>query len=361
MRKIEYLEKINLQLFGESHALATADIQRTTDNTQNVDDMSVEMKTFYNKALLESAKPNLVYQQLGKKTSLPANNGKIVEWRRFSDLAKATTALEEGVTPAGHKFYVTKITAEVRQYGDYTIVSDVLSKTTIDPIIVEFTKKHGANASLTIDTITRDEIMTGTNVAFAPKADGTVVSARQNLDTSCIITPKTVARVASILKKKNAPTINGSYVAVIHPSVEFDLITDPNWIDVNKYSNTEKIFNGEIGKLYNVRFLVSTEAKIWAKTTDNCPADTEGGSSHPALAVYGSVFVGQDAFGVVDLEGGGLEMIIKDANSGGVENALNQRGSVGWKVTGYCAKILQPDYMVRLESCSSFSKDDTAN
>ena len=337
----------NLQLF------AVADYtQKTTDVG-----ISAEMKTFYDTELLKGAQPNLVFQQFGKKQPLPQNNGKVVEWRKFSDLAKATTELEEAVTPDGHKFTVSTVTATVKQYGDYTIVSDVLELTSIDPYIAEITKIHAENAARTIDTITRNVLLGTTNRMFAPKSSGTAVSARTSLDLTCVITPKAVAKAVAILKKANAPTINGDYVMVVHPSVEFDLITSEGWIGVEKYTPeaAKNIFNGEIGKLYGMRFVRSTEAPVYAPAART--VDTAN-----KIAVYPCLAFGKDAYGVVDLQGGGLEMIIKSKDSGGTENALNQRGSVGWKVTGYATAILNNDYLVDLEVVSSeFSLTDVNN
>ena len=332
----------NLQLF------AASDYTQTTGDAG----MSAEMKTFYDTQLLRDAQPNLVFYDAGKKQKLPKNHGKTIEWRKFSDLAIATTALTEGVTPEGHKFTVTAITSTLYQYGDYTITTDVLELTTIDPYIVEATTKHSQNAAKTIDTITRNVVMAGTNVLYAPKSNGTAVVARSGLDATCTLTPTLCAKAATVLRQNDAPTVNGDYLAIVHPSVEFDLITNSAWIGVHQYTDeVEKVYAGEIGRLYNIRFMRSTNAKIW-----------KGGASDPSgLAVYGVPVFGKDAYSVVDLEGGGLEMIIKPTSSGGTENALNQRGSIGWKVTGYAAAVLYQNYLTRIECCSAFSATDSAN
>ena len=339
-------------LFKDLQLFAVSDYTQATTDAG----ISAEMKTFYDTTLLRNAQPNLVFQQFGQKQPLPKNNGKVVEWRKFSDLAKATTELTEGVTPDGHKFTVSTVTATVKQYGDYTIVTDVLELTSIDPFISEATKKHAENAAKTIDTITRNVLLGTTNRVFASKSNGTAVTARTSLDLTCAITIKNIAKVAAILKKKDAPTIDGSYVMAVHPSIEFDLITQDGWLGVEKYTDSvSNVFNGEIGKLYGIRFVRSTEAPIYAPTSRT-------GADANKIAVYACLAFGKDAYGVVDLEGGGLEMIIKSKDSGGTENALNQRGSVGWKVTGYATAILNPDYLVDFECTSAeFSLTDVAN
>ena len=85
----------------------------------------------------------------------------------------------------------------------------------------------------------------------------------------------------------------------------------------------------------------------------------EGGASKDGpCAVYGTLFFGKDAFGVVDPEGMGMEMIIKDAAQ--IGGPLNQFSTVGYKFES-AAKILYQNRMVRVESCSAYSSIDEAN
>ena len=85
----------------------------------------------------------------------------------------------------------------------------------------------------------------------------------------------------------------------------------------------------------------------------------EGGDSRNGpCAVYGTLFFGKDAFGVVDPEGMGMEMIIKDAAQ--IGGPLNQFSTVGYKFES-ATKILYQNRMVRVESCSAYSGVDEAN
>ena len=111
------------------------------------------------------------------------------------------------------------------------------------------------------------------------------------------------------------------------------------WIEVHKYATPENIYEGEIGKIANIRFVQSTEAKIWKDTT--CPTD---------LAVFGTIVLGAHAYAVTEVQGGGLQHIVKQLGYG--DDPLNQRASVGWKATKV-AKRLVEQYMVRIESCSA--------
>ena len=146
------------------------------------------------------------------------------------------------------------------------------------------------------------------------------------------------------------PTFNGDYVAIIHPYVAYDLQRDPEWIDAHKYAQPENLFTGEIGKVAGVRFVESTEAKVW-KDSD-CPQKSAASGSDPATyyGVFSTLVLGKNAYGVTEVTGGGLQTIVKPLGAG--EDPLNQRSTVGWKGI-LTAKILLEQNMVRIESVSA--------
>ena len=335
--------------------LANLNTNVTTANTTG-NNLTAEMKTFYDMTLIDEAGPALVHDQFGQKRPIPANGGKKIEFRKFNPLPKALTALTEGVTPDGGKLDVSKLEAEVSQYGYYIVQSDVLELTAIDNTIVEATKMLGRQAGLTLDTITRNKLMAGTNVMYCPKiASGgteTPVTSRANLDATAQLTVDVVNQVVAKLRAKNAPTINGDYVAIIHPFVAYDLMRDPAWLDAHKYTTSENIYAGEIGKIGGVRFVQTSEAKIYTGSADNCPS---------GLAVFATLFLADGAYGVTEISGGGLQTIVKQKGSAGTADPLDQRSSIGWKAMK-TAEILVEPYMVRVESCSArFSASAQAN
>ena len=388
--------------------------------------LSAEMKTYYGMELLENAKPQLVHNQFAATKPLPAGGGKTVEWRKFGSFDKALTPLTEGVTPDGSGISVSYITKELAQYGDYTTVSDMLDLTAIDDVVLEITDRHGSNMGLTLDTVTRNEIQQGSQVIYAPvQGEGgsqTDVLHRYDLTDKCKLTSELVAKAATQLKKMNAPTFEGKYVCIIHPSVAFDLRQDPAWVAAHQYAAATELFSGEIGELHGVRFVETTEAKIFrgqdlarnSRTltvngkVDNASAVTFDGGTVAAnalkgryvllggkrckvlsntasqmtldtgvtagfdlnihktgeggaegCAVYGCLFLGKGAYGVVDLSEG-TEVIVKPRGSSGTADPLDQRSSVGWKGI-HAAAILYDEYMVRVECGSSYSGEDKAN
>ena len=241
-------------------------VQTTLLNTTG-NDLSPEMKTYYDMTLLDYAQAALVHDQFGQKRPIPKNGGKTIEFRAFTPLKKALTALTEGVTPNGNQLDVTTITATVAQYGDFIVQSDVLELTALDNTILEATKLLGRQAGLTLDTITRNVLVAGTNVMYAPNiaSDGTEteVTSRGALDSTSILTVDLIEQVVAELRAQNAPTIGGDYIGIIHPYTAYDLMRDPDWRDPHKYQDTTNLYEGEIGKIAGVRFVQTTEAKIW--------------------------------------------------------------------------------------------------
>lgn len=342
------------KLFAMFPMLTALNLQLFATQTTTQEGLSAEMKTFYDMTLIDEASANLVHDQFGQKRPIPKNGGKTIEFRKFSPLAKATTPLTEGVTPSGNSLTVTNITATVRQYGDFIVQSDVLELTALDNTILEATKLLGRQAGATLDTVVRNVLQAGTNVTYCPKlaADGTetAVTSRADLDATAQLTVDVVNQVVAKLRAQNAPTINGKYVAIIHPYVAYDLMRDPAWIDAHKYAQPENLYEGELGEIGGVRFVQSTEAKVYTGT--GCPT---------GLAVFGSLFFGDGAYGVTEIEGGGLETIVKQKGSAGTADPLDQRSSVGWKALK-TAELLIPNYLVRVESCSKrFSATAQAN
>ena len=315
--------KINLQLF--------ADMNTQTTGTGTLSD---EMKVYYSDYLIDNAVPKLVHDQFGQKHPIPKNGGKTIEFRKYSPLPKLLTPLTEGVTPDGQSLTVSTIEATIAQYGGYITLADVLLLTAIDNNMVQATKLLGNQAGATLDTITREVLNGGTNVVYAGG-----VASRDALSADSKLTVDDIKKAVRALKNQNADKIGDSFVAIIHPDVTYDLTNDPQWQAVKDY-DPKDWYEGEIGKIAGVRFVETTEAKIF-----------EGG-------VYSTLVLGENAYGVTEVEGGGLEHIVKQLGSAGTGDPLNQRATVGWKAIKVAERLVE-QFMVRIESKSTFA--GTAN
>ena len=334
--------------------------------------LSAEMKDFYDTELLENARVEQFYAQFAKRQPLPHSHKGTVEWRKWNTFAPASQ-LTEGVIPTGQKFGVSAITGTIAQYGTYTAITDRLELRAYDDVILGATEEMGASAAETQEKLIRDALLTNANVLYCdnivlatgaktadaaaaggnPAVKGTPDAPSYMLDDGtnrCVLTPAMVNKAVTILKKNRVPRINGRYYAVIHPSVAHDLRECEGWIEAHKYASPEEILNGEIGELHGVRFIEDVFAPVIKSLT---VANANGG------AVYATYFFGKDSFGIIDPEGGALEMIIHD--KGEIGGPLNQFSTIGYKFETNGATILYPERLLRVMSCSSYSASDTAN
>lgn len=331
---------LNLQLFADVEPTTITSNVVSPVNVTKQTSMSATMKTFYDTTLLENAREAMIFTQFGEKQPMHGNR---VEWRKFNTFAKAMNPLTEGVIPTGQKFGMTNITGEITQHGDFTAVSDRLELESYDDVIFGATEEMGAAEGETYDTLTRNVLVAGNSVMY-PIDD---ITSREGIARMHVLTPELVNKAATWLKKNKAPKINGSYVALIHPSVAYDLRQSEEWKEYHKYNDTAPIFKGEIGELHGVRFIETTNGKIW-----------DNGSNTDGSVVYATLFLGAKAFGILDPEGEGMEMIVKTREQ--IGGPLNQFSTIGYK---FChgARILYQERLLRVETGSSFGLIDKPN
>lgn len=314
--------------------------------------LSAEMKTFYDRTLLERTVPVLLFSKFGQTKPIPAHGGRTIEWRKFSALPTATTPLVEGTLYNDLKdVTVTYITGSVAQYGDALGFSDLVSTVAIDPLLTEFTKILAEQAAQTIDELVRDALVSqGTSFQYANGASGRsdIVAGDnfKNMDgaggTSAAGGSLADLRLIKLQMKLNrARPINGFYQMITHPRVMHDIQSTDEWRQAQLYNQTNRIFDGSVGELYGIKF--------WE--TDVAPVFTDQGSGS-TVDVYGSLIFGQDAFGIVKLAGHNLQTVFKPLGSAGSADPLNQQGTMGWKVT-FGVKILQQLFMLRYECATS--------
>ncbi len=320
--------------------LALFDAEGHVTNTTGTDTLSEEMKTYYSDYLIDLAEPELVHDQFAQKQPIPKNGGKTIQFRKFDALPgdADSRALEEGKTPAGQKLSMGIVEATVGQYGGFVEISDMLILTAIDNNLVQATRLLASQAAKVLDGITRDAMALGGIRRLA----GGVTEPEQlsNANNKHYLTVNDIRLAVRTLKRANAPKINGSYMGIIHTDVAYDLQSDPEWKAPHEYKDTENLYEGEIGKLYGVRFVETSEGKVHEKLGAN---DSD---------VYETFVFGADAYGTTEITGGGLEHIVKQLGSAGTADPLNQRATVGWKATKV-SKVLVDDYLVRIMSAAT--------
>lgn len=299
-----------------------------------------QQQTFYDRVLLERILKELVFLQHGQKNdkkSIPKNHGDTANWRKFNSLPIPTQPLVSGVTPAGKNLSISQITATVKQEGDFVLLTDFLDLVGYDPVITETTELISEQSAETLETRVRDIIFNGTNVYYVGGGPD-----RINVAAGDTFTGLEVRRARQIMARNSIKMVEGNaYLGFIHPDGAFDLKGDTEWREPNTYADPKNIFNGEIGKLYGVRWIESVMCPIWQ------------GEGAAGADVYGALILGRGSYGVVDIAGSSTpEIIVKQKGSAGSADPLDQRSTVGWKAVMTAVRLNELSLM-RIEHGSS--------
>jgi len=258
------------------------------------------------------------FYAIADKRPLPSNYGKTINFNRYVNLGALTTPLTEGSVPVAQTLQSTGVSAVVAQYGGYVSVSDLLQIEAVSDVQANAMKVLDYQARLSIDTIIRNTVNTNGTIVYANGK-----TSLNNLAATDVFNAAEVRKMENDLARANVlPMSDGSYVCISHPQGFYDLKSDTStggWLTSNQYKNPEKIFSGEFGKLYNVRFISSTNAYTTANATPvNC---------------YYNYFFGMEGLAVTDLAQQNLRTFAKKAGSAGSMDPLDQINTVGWKVT----------------------------
>lgn len=298
-----------------------ANLNYTSQNSTNL--TNVIFPAWLEKTLLKPLRAELLFDQYGKKSKLMKGQGKLIRWNRPVDIAADTTALTEGETPDGGAISYDKVEATALQYGKYVAVPDLVQHLAItDPLkdaleILSFTAKK------TIDTLARNEVDANGTAQYA---DEQANAAAVEASSAAILDAEELRIAAFELKKVDAPTFDEDmYQGLIHPAGEYDLLSGTasgDAVEASKYTTMKVVEKGVFGSLYGIKLKRTTQIRV------------DGANTH----TYKNIIFGKDAFGVVNLDGMGLEMIVKPLGSG--DDPLNQRATAGYKFT-YVAKVLQ--------------------
>lgn len=317
----------------------------------NTTSIPAEVNNFYDRTLLLRAVPLFIHTRWAQIRDIPRKAGTTtIKFRRYSNLVAATTALSEGITPSGSALSVTDITATVLQYGDYITITDVLDYQSQDPVLMEAAEILGDQMGDTLDQLTRDVLAAGTNVYYP-----STYTTRIQITSADIITQTLITKTVRLLKNNkarrmtkmvdattgyNTTPLNASYIGLVHPNTTFDLKSLTGWTPIEKYSSTNGVMEGEVGKVDEVRFVESVNCKVFS------------GLGASGIDVYGTLVFGSDAYGTTRISGEAMKNIVKPLGSGGTNDPLEQRATSGWKAT-FVAKILNNAFLVRIEHAVS--------
>ena len=308
-------------------AYTNTDTNMTTSSA-----LSAGMQTYYNRELLRTFEPNLVHLQFGDEHRMPPHSGLVMNMRKLIPLETNTKALSEGDPGESVMLAETEVTVQLQQYGEYARCTDKLDLTHLDMDIMRRTKLFGDAGARSIDAVVREELAKCANVIYAGGK-----ASRAELTAADKLTSRELRKAVKTLKKNHAQTFGGYFVAIIGPDTMYDLQEDEAFVKVSQYQDKENIYTGEVGRLFGVRLVETTEAKIFE------------GAGASGADVASVIVLGQYAYGVTSLKGAKPRVIVKPAGSAGTADPLDQISTVGWKMDGFGAKLLQPEYAVRIK------------
>lgn len=290
-----------------------------------------EMMTYLERVFLERSKAQTIHGEGAYEKKHAANSGKTVTWNRYTPLSTTGALLTEATNPSETNITGATVSATVAEYGKFDKISSLLYATSIDRAAKEKTEVISQNAGETIDSLIRDELATGATTQFAGgKANLTAVGATDVLNST------ELKKAVRTLKKNNALTYgDGYFLGKIGPDTSFDLMSDSVWVNAHTYKDGKELYKGEIGKLFQVRFLeASSNQKNEASTA----------------TVYSNFIHGREAFGTVSLDESNYGLKIKTPSKSDTSNPLDMFLTIGWKADGFVAKTLNSSWIVNIKT-----------
>lgn len=286
---------------------------------------------YYDKLLLKMLRQlNFEFAKYAVEKSLPRNYGDTINWRRYVKLSPTTVPLTEGVTPEGKEIAGSSITAVITQYGDVMYLSDLVELEQLDDVKREYAIELGYLAKETLDLIVRNVLVAEGSAFFAAARAGLGTLAAGDKPAVDDFRKITIAMKKAFLGGNRKA--GGKYVALVSPEVMFDLFDDQRMQDFMDFGQSNAPFgDGMIVEMFGIRFV----EVLNAPTAQN---DT--------VTAHDSIVIGEEAYAITKLEGAGLSIITKGLGSAGVEDPLNQRQSMGWKINGFGARVLNNEAVV---------------
>lgn len=307
--------------------LQTTGIINSTGTTQG----TLKPDAYYDKLLLKMLRQlNFEFAKYAVEKSLPRNYGDTINWRRYVKLSPTTVPLTEGTTPDGKAISGSSITAVIAQYGDVMYLSDLVELEQLDDVKREYAVELGYLAKETLDLIVRNVLVAEGSAFFAAARAGLGTLASGDVPKIDDFRKITIAMKKAFLGGNRKA--GGKYVALVSPEVMFDLFDDERMQDFMSFGQSNAPFNdGMTVEMFGIRFVEVLNAPT---------------AQNPTVTAHDSLIIGEEAYAITKLEGAGLSIITKGLGSAGVEDPLNQRQSMGWKINGFGARVLNNEAVV---------------
>lgn len=305
------------------------------------------VRVVYSKEIEFKALPNMRFMQFAQtKTELGTEPGLTISMLTYNNLTLGGKLEEmKNMTTQAMSGSTKQLT--VTEYGNAISVSELLIQSSFDDIMASATTLLGRDYAQVVDTELRDAALTGTNIVYASKSDGTAVTSRATLDTTCKMKVSTIKDAIEILSTNNAPKAVGgtAWICFVHPHQSRGLRDDPAWINASNYGAPEQLFTGEIGRIDDCRF-IETTLMCNGAANESDPAYDEAlvkgaDNGNATTNVYQAVLFGDAYYGIAF----GLPVELRD---NGVEDFGRKRSLAWYSIFG--VGKLHDEYGVVIET-----------
>lgn len=249
-------------------------------------------------------------------------------------------AITEGTNPTAVTWGATSYGSGPFQFGILVQVSDLLVRDSAIEVVDACSEEVNKALARLVDTVVQTVVNAGTNgVIYAGGK-----TSRTGLGAGDVLTQTEMTKAVTWMRSANAAGVkpfDGSYyVAVIHPTVAGDLLSNSQtgaWQDMARYSSVDDVKAGKLGSFRGVRYLETAHQDYYNSTVN----------------VFPTTLVGEQSFGWGYFQQP-TPILVTDPDS---NNPLNLFTSIGGKVTlGVTRFEDKPGVfrIVRTESATSF-------
>lgn len=305
----------------------------TTTGYSSDSTLSPAIQTIWSKEILFQAMPVLRFEQFAvKKTELGVMPGLTVNFMRYTNLstnASVGAELTEGVRLEPNALSASQIQITVKEQGNAVAVTELLLNAAFDDVMASASRLLGRHMAQSMDIQARNTLYASgvpfgggaavpPSVVFGRLTNGSTrgsiapyeYSAAGSANAPGYLSPATIKDAVEILAGQNIPRLGDTYVCFVHPSQSRSLRDWPEFIEVTKYAAPGNFMLGEIGRLYDVVFIETTQVlKGPNGYVDVNPSS--GGVQDPTADSYSAIMIGDNAFGQaialpVELRDGGV-------------------------------------------------------
>lgn len=262
-------------------------IDGTDANTSVTSGLTQEVMTYYEKVFLARAEYELILKEGGQMRTHPANQGRTVNFTRYNPLTIITSPLGEASNPVTCPINASTVAMTLSEYGLTTTHGRLLTTVSIDSGMKEKVELVGQNMGETLNRLVRAELETGT--AYYPNGHNVASFTAGDVLDAC-----NIRLMVQTLELTKTPIYkDGFYIGKTDPISKYKLLGDSTWVNGKTYSDVQKLYSGEMGELYQVRWLLNKDVSSGTETASTASS---------GVTRYYTYVHGDNSFGVYDLE-----------------------------------------------------------